>query len=161
MKYTKEAIEKMKSDPLMWVLCMLADRNVDDVIAEAEETFEGDGELDWSREKGTIKTSKPDATVATPKESMPTPKFPIKKEDYDFLVKCAVAFNDNITMAKRLGFSDINTKDLTLVGAPLAMIYTLLRTLVDPNFAGRFMAGISNEGPDYFYKLYDDQTRIY
>ena len=159
MEYTKEAIEKMKNDPLILILCTLIDRDVDDVIAEAEETFEGEGKLDWDREKGTIKIPKPKSTVATPKESMVTPKFPIKKEEYDFLVKCVIALNRNILTAQTLGLS-IDTKNFSLLGAPITMIYTLLRTFVDPGFAGKFVAGIPNENADYFYRLYDEQTGI-
>jgi len=133
---------------------MLAGKDFDEILKEVESevsdkpcTYEG---------KGTIPEIKPIVNLVPA-----TKPFPLGKDEYAFLVKCAVALNDNIAAAKRLGFSDINTKDLTLIGAPLAMIYTLLRTLVNPDFAGRFMAGIPNEGSDYFYKLYDDQTRIY
>lgn len=154
MKYTKEDIEKMKSDPWMRLLCMLAGKDFDELLKEVE-SEESDEPCSYEG-KRTVPEIKPTVNLVSA-----TKPFPLGKDEYAFLVKCAVALNDNIAIAKRLGFSDINTKDLTLVGAPLAMIYTLLRTLVNPDFAGRFMAGIPNEGSDYFYKLYDDQTRIY
>ena len=162
MTYTKEDIEKIKSDPMMRLLCLFADKDLDDIISEIELEHESKGNLHWNKKDGTTEEPKPDIKInLKPAESLKRKVFPIGKDEYSFIVKCVCSLNENIAKAKQLGFSDINTKDLTLVGAPLAIIYTVLRNLISSDFAGRFINGIPNEGSDYFWKLYDDQTRVY
>lgn len=162
MKYTKEDIERMKSDPMMRLLSLFAGRDLNDIISEIELEHEGEGDLHWNKKEGTVEEPKTDIKINLKPAEPPKKKaFPIGKDEYGFIIKCICSLNDNIAKAKQLGFSDINTKDLTLVGSPLAIIYTLLRNLVNPEFAGRFMAGVPNEGSDYFWRLYDDQTRVY
>ena len=152
MKYTKEDIEKMKSDPWMRLLCMLAGKDIDEIINEIESN-----DTISDPDKGVV--VKPLQEKAVPKKV-----FPISKENYDFLVKCALEYNRSINDMAFGGFT-IDTKNLNLVGAPLAMVYCLLRTLCGDYFAGKFMAGLSKGndcvGKEYFDMLYDDETRIY
>lgn len=57
MKYTKEDIERFKSDPFVKLLHAISGVNIDDIIKEIEKENPGDGELTWSPEKGTEKKS--------------------------------------------------------------------------------------------------------
>ena len=145
MALSKTDKEELKNDPMVTFLSLLTGKEVSEII-DLLETSEEENKKNIISEPNKIINKK---------------NFPIDKDEYDFLVKCAIHFGECFALAKKIGFKQIDTSDLNLIGAPLAIIYTLLRILVGPDFAAKFTAGLSKEGSDYFYKIYNDETRVY
>ena len=145
MALSKTDKEELKNDPMVAFLSLLTGKEVSEII-DLLETSEEENKKNIISEPNKIINKK---------------NFPIDKDQYDFIVKCAIHFGECFALAKKIGFKQIDTSDLNLIGAPLAIIYTLLRILVGSDFAAKFTAGLSKEGSDYFYKIYNDETRVY
>ena len=145
MALSKTDKEELKNDPMVTFLSLLTGKDVSEII-DLLETSEEENKKNLIFEPNKVINKK---------------NFPISKDEYDFLVKCAIHFGECFALAKKIGFKQIDTSDLNLIGAPLAIIYTLLRILVGSDFAAKFTAGLSKEGSDYFYKIYNDETRVY
>lgn len=145
MALSKTDKEALKNDPMVTFLSLLTGKEVSEIIDLLEASEE--------ENKNNL--------IFEPNKTINKKNFPISKDEYDFLVKCAIHFGECFALAKKIGFKQIDTSDLNLIGAPLAIIYTLLRILVGSDFAAKFTAGLSKEGSDYFYKIYNDETRVY
>lgn len=145
MKYTKEDIEKLKSDPIITLLSMFAGKSIEDMVAEINAKYEKE------------EAEKKAAEVKVQSVTETKPNFPIDKDAYSFLIKCASGFVNSLNKSRAAGF-DVNFKDLSLVGGPLAMVYTLLRIFVGSDFAGKFMTGLHNgEDENYFKRIYNEE----
>lgn len=154
MALSKTDKEELKNDPMVTFLSLLTGKDVSEIIDLLETSEE-------ENKKNLIFEPNKKNLIFEPNKIINKKNFPIDKDEYDFLVKCAIHFGECFALAKKIGFKQIDTSDLNLIGAPLAIIYTLLRILVGSDFAAKFTAGLSKEGSDYFYKIYNDETRVY
>ncbi len=147
MRYTKEQIQQMREDPSMRLLSLMCGIPFEELLE------------DLTKQLNKEEQVKPKQERKEPTQEKVITR-PLDEQTYAYIVKCAVALNESILKMRQSGF-DVNTKDLTLVGAPVSIIYALLTRLVGAGFAGRFVAGIPDGDEKYFKQIYDNTIPSY
>lgn len=135
MKFTKDDINRFRQDPQLRLLSLALGLNFDEALNKYEEELN--------------KTN----------ESEANNNLPICKLDYNAIVEAAKCFNEYIKITNDIGM-DFDLSGSSILGSTLKIIYYLLVGFVGVDFAKKFITGLcSDQDPDYFQNIYNEQIR--
>ena len=86
MKYTKEDIERIKTNPLIRAFSILGGFEIDDLIKQIESEYEGDGELEWNPDKGTSQKLPAENKKTSDENKRTKCPFPFSKETVSSII---------------------------------------------------------------------------